>query len=64
MTAIGRRVLRIGQEFSTGPPSPAHHVLLAEDMRVNQSEWWHWSSGDQHWAYQTGAAATLHDEVH
>jgi D-alanyl-D-alanine dipeptidase len=39
-------------------------ALLAEDMRVNQSEWWHWSFGDQHWAYQTGASAALYDEIH
>jgi hypothetical protein len=39
-------------------------VLLAEVTRVSQSEWWHWSFGDQHRAYQTGAAAALCDEIH
>lgn len=38
-------------------------VLLAEDMAVNDSEWWHWSYGDQHWANQTGASAALYGEI-
>ena len=38
-------------------------VLLAEDMAVNDCEWWHWSYGDQHWAYQNSASAALYDEI-
>jgi zinc D-Ala-D-Ala dipeptidase len=38
-------------------------VLLAEDMAVNECEWWHWSYGDQHWAYQTSASVAPYDEI-
>lgn len=38
-------------------------VLSAEDMVVIDTEWWHWSYGDQRWAAQTGAPAALYGEI-
>lgn len=38
-------------------------VLTAEDMVPIDSEWWHWSYGDQWWAVQTGAPAAVYGEV-
>jgi zinc D-Ala-D-Ala dipeptidase len=39
--------------------------LMAEGigMVVIDSEWWHWSYGDQWWAVQTGAPAALYGEA-
>lgn len=38
-------------------------VLSAEDMVPIDTEWWHWSYGDQWWAAQTGAVAAVYGEV-
>jgi D-alanyl-D-alanine dipeptidase len=38
-------------------------VLTAEDIVPVDSEWWHWSYGDQWWAAQTGASAAIYGEV-
>lgn len=32
-----------------------HEALLAGGLTNYPSEWWHWSYGDQGWAYRTGA---------
>jgi D-alanyl-D-alanine dipeptidase len=36
-------------------------VLSREGMTVIESEWWHWSYGDQHWAAATGAPAAVYN---
>ena len=38
-------------------------VLSAEQLVVIDSEWWHWSYGDQRWAAQTGTPAAIYGEV-
>jgi zinc D-Ala-D-Ala dipeptidase len=38
-------------------------VLSAEDMVVIDTEWWHWSYGDQWWAAKTGASAAVYGEA-
>ena len=37
-------------------------VLSAEGMVAIDTEWWHWSYGDQWWAAQTGTSAALYSE--
>jgi zinc D-Ala-D-Ala dipeptidase len=38
-------------------------VLSAEGMVVIDTEWWHWSYGDQRWAVHAGAPAALYGEA-
>ena len=38
-------------------------VLSAEGMVPIDTEWWHWSYGDQWWAAQAGAPAAVYGEV-
>jgi zinc D-Ala-D-Ala dipeptidase len=38
-------------------------ILQDEGMAVIESEWWHWSYGDQYWAARTGAPAAIYDEI-
>lgn len=38
-------------------------VLSNVEMTVIESEWWHWSYGDQHWAAQTGASKAVYDAI-
>lgn len=38
-------------------------ALLAGGLTNYPSEWWHWSYGDQGWAYRTGQEAALYGPV-
>lgn len=38
-------------------------VLMAEGMAVFETEWWHWSYGDQYWAAQSGAPTAVYGEI-
>lgn len=40
-----------------------HEALLSGGLTNYPSEWWHWSYGDQGWAYRTGAPNAIYGPV-
>jgi len=38
-------------------------VLRAEDMVAIDTEWWHWSHGDQYWAAVSNAPVAVYGEI-